>query len=69
LISAGFDAHRDDLLGQMQVSESGFAKMTEILIEFANKHCQGRIISMLEGGYDLNGLAESVYEHLKALGT
>jgi acetoin utilization deacetylase AcuC-like enzyme len=68
LISAGFDAHRDDLLGQMQVSEFGFGKMTRLLVEFATKHCQGRIISMLEGGYSLSGLQTSVFEHLKALG-
>jgi len=68
LISAGFDAHRDDLLGQMHVTEDGFGKMTEILAAFAEKHCQGRIISMLEGGYDLSGLSCSVYEHLKSMG-
>jgi len=68
LISAGFDAHQDDLLGQMQVSEFGFAKMTEIVVALAEKHCQGKIISMLEGGYDLSGLSSSVYEHLKSLG-
>ena len=69
LISAGFDAHKDDLLGQMQVSEFGFGKMTELLVKFADKHCQGKIISMLEGGYDLSGLSSSVYEHLKSLGS
>jgi len=68
LISAGFDAHRDDLLGQMRVSEFGFAKLTRILVDFAEKHCQGRIISMLEGGYNLSALQTSVFEHLKALG-
>jgi acetoin utilization deacetylase AcuC-like enzyme len=67
LVSAGFDAHRDDLLGQMRVSEDGFGKMTKIISAFAEKHCQGNIISMLEGGYDLSGLSSSVYEHLKSL--
>lgn len=67
LISSGFDAHKDDPLGQMQVSEFGFAKMTDMVVKFANKHCDGKIISMLEGGYNLNALSVSVNEHLKSL--
>lgn len=68
LISAGFDSHKDDLLGQMQVTESGFALMTDMVVNFAEKHCSGRIISMLEGGYNLSGLSASVNEHLRSLG-
>ncbi len=67
LISAGFDAHKEDPLGGMQVTTAGFYKMTELVSRFANRFCQGRIISFLEGGYDLNALAESVYRHLLCL--
>ena len=67
LISAGFDAHKEDPLGGMQVTTAGFYKMTELVSQFANRFCQGRIISFLEGGYDLNALAESVYRHLLCL--
>ncbi|KAA3609986.1 MAG: histone deacetylase [Calditrichaeota bacterium] len=66
-ISAGFDAHVSDPIGGMNVSSDGFAQMTKIITAFANDHCDGKIISMLEGGYDLNGLAESVTEHLMVL--
>jgi len=63
-ISAGFDAHKNDPIGGMAVSENGFAKMTRIVMDYAEKHCEGKIISMLEGGYDLEGLSQSVYHHL-----
>lgn len=66
-ISAGFDAHKNDPIGGMIVSEEGFAEMTKLVMAFADKHCAGRIISMLEGGYDLDGLSSSVYHHLKTL--
>lgn len=64
-ISAGFDAHKNDPIGGMNVSESGFGEMTKIIMQFADTHCGGKIISMLEGGYDLGGLSRSVYHHLK----
>ncbi len=67
LISAGFDAHISDPIGGMNVTDNGFADMTSEVVKFANKHCAGKIISMLEGGYDLNGLAKSVAGHLIAL--
>ena len=67
LISAGFDAHESDPIGGMKLTDNGFAKMTEIVVDFANKYCNERIISVLEGGYNLNGLAESVGAHLKVL--
>jgi acetoin utilization deacetylase AcuC-like enzyme len=65
IISAGFDAHQSDPLGAMQVSAEGFYKMTELVCRFAQKHCQGRVISVLEGGYSHPGLAESVLRHLQ----
>ena len=68
LISAGFDAHRADPLAGMSLTEDGYAAMTSILKASADKHCGGRIISLLEGGYDLAALGASVEAHLRALG-
>ncbi len=67
LISAGFDAHRDDPLAGMQLTEAGFAKLTDIVAGFAEKICQGRVISLLEGGYNLEKLAASVAAHIEVL--
>lgn len=67
LISAGFDAYMNDPLSSMLVSIKGFGKMTQIVKELAEIYCEGRIISSLEGGYDLAGLAECVEEHLLVL--
>ncbi|MCC6240757.1 MAG: histone deacetylase [Phycisphaerales bacterium] len=67
LISAGFDAHRDDPLADMQMSEEGFGLMTRSLVAMADRHCQGRIVSALEGGYNLRALGRSVVSHLMAL--
>ena len=68
LISAGFDAHRDDPLASMEVTEKGFSGMTRIVRDAAEEHCGGRVVSVLEGGYDLNALARSVEAHLRELG-
>jgi acetoin utilization deacetylase AcuC-like enzyme/formylglycine-generating enzyme required for sulfatase activity len=67
LISAGFDAHEDDLLGGMNVTAEGFAEMTSIVMDIAEECCDGRIVSVLEGGYELDGLADSVEAHILAL--
>ena len=67
LISAGFDAHRNDPLAQMQLTEDSFAKFTTLVREVAERYAGGRIVSVLEGGYDLHGLSRSVEEHLKLL--
>ncbi len=66
-ISAGFDAHKDDPLGDMQLTPEGFAQMTAILKELAENICNGRIVSVLEGGYNLEGLSMSVSAHIAAL--
>jgi acetoin utilization deacetylase AcuC-like enzyme len=66
-ISAGFDAHREDDLGQMGLVESDYAYMTRRLMELANLHAGGRIVSTLEGGYNLSALARSVAAHVKVL--
>jgi acetoin utilization deacetylase AcuC-like enzyme len=67
LISAGFDAHADDPLAQMQLSDAGFAAITNQLVDFANVHCHGKIVSALEGGYNLAALGRSVVCHLQVL--
>jgi acetoin utilization deacetylase AcuC-like enzyme/formylglycine-generating enzyme required for sulfatase activity len=67
LISAGFDAHKDDLLGGMKVTAEGFAQLTQIVKEISEKCCEGRLVSVLEGGYGLEGLAASVEAHIQVL--
>jgi acetoin utilization deacetylase AcuC-like enzyme len=67
LISAGFDAHEHDPLGGMKVTAKGYAALTRIVKQIADRCCQGRIVSVLEGGYDLDGLADSVEAHIRAL--
>jgi len=60
LVSAGFDIHHNDPLGGMSVTESGFTKMTKMLMEAAEEVCGGKLLFVLEGGYDLSGLTNSV---------
>jgi len=67
LISAGFDAHRDDPLASMGLTEEGYAALTGIVAGIARRHSKGRILSCLEGGYNLNALAASVERHVVAL--
>jgi len=67
LISAGFDAHTDDLLGSMKVTAQGFAELTQIVKAIAEKCCEGRLVSILEGGYHPDGLADSVEAHIQVL--
>lgn len=67
IISAGFDAHGDDPLAQLLVNEADFAWATERLCTLAAKHCPGRIVSTLEGGYDLRALARSTSAHVRTL--
>jgi len=67
IISAGFDAHVRDPLGSLELEEEDFAWITLQLMEIAQTHCDGKIVSVLEGGYDLQGLAGGVGAHLQAL--
>ena len=67
VISAGFDAHHRDPLGGLRLTEADFAWITEKLVESAGRHCRGRVVSVLEGGYDLDGLSLSVGEHVRVL--
>ena len=69
LISAGFDAHIRDPLGNINLTSHDFFNLTKMIVQIANIHCTGKIISFLEGGYDLIALKESVKEHLMALRT
>ena len=66
-ISAGFDAHRDDDLGQMGLVEQDYAWITQRIKDVAKKHSKGRIVSSLEGGYNLQALARSVEAHIRVL--
>ena len=66
-VSAGFDAHREDELGQLGLVEADYAWITKRLVELAERHAGGRIVSCLEGGYNLSALARSVAAHLRVL--
>ena len=66
-ISAGFDAHYEDDMGNLGLVESDYAWVTEQLMQVAKESAQGRIVSMLEGGYVMSPLARSVAAHIKAL--
>ncbi len=67
LVSAGFDAHRADPLAGLELEEADFAWVTSRLIEAARQHCRGKLVSVLEGGYDLRALAGSAAAHVSAL--
>jgi acetoin utilization deacetylase AcuC-like enzyme len=66
-VSAGFDAHRDDDMGGMALVEADYAWLTRAIMQVARQYAGGRIVSCLEGGYDLSSLARSVVAHLKVL--
>jgi acetoin utilization deacetylase AcuC-like enzyme len=67
VISAGFDAHRDDPLASMDLTEEGYGELTSMVASIAKNFSSGRILACLEGGYHLQALAESVDQHLQAL--
>ena len=67
LISAGFDARAGDPLGRLRLTDDDFAELTRFCMQIANDHTAGRLVSVLEGGYDLQGLAEGVAAHVNAL--
>lgn len=67
LVSAGFDGHRADPLAGLNFETSDFAQVTRLLCDFATDACDGRVVSVLEGGYDLEALADSVAAHVKVL--
>jgi acetoin utilization deacetylase AcuC-like enzyme len=67
IVSAGFDAHRADPLAQLRLDAADFAWLTGRLMDVARTHCGGKLVSLLEGGYDLDALAESAAAHVRAL--
>jgi acetoin utilization deacetylase AcuC-like enzyme len=67
MISAGFDAHRADPLAMLELADDDYRWVTAGLVELAQAHAQGRVVSMLEGGYDLTALSNSALAHLNAL--
>ena len=69
LVSAGFDGHTADPLGDFLLTEDDFAWVTGLIVDTAERHSEGRIVSVLEGGYDLDALARSVAAHLAVLGS
>ena len=67
LVSAGFDAHRADPIGGMSLESGSYGKLTRMIVELAGRCCEGRVVSVLEGGYNLEALAESITAHVAAL--
>ena len=69
IISCGFDSHRDDPLGGMSLTEAAFGEMTAMLVKAADKHCEGKILSVFEGGYNSRANGLCLYNHLKEMQT
>jgi acetoin utilization deacetylase AcuC-like enzyme len=67
MISAGFDAHLTDPLGQLRLEDEDYVSMTATLKQWADEACGGRLVSTLEGGYNLDTLGETVKNHVRAL--
>jgi acetoin utilization deacetylase AcuC-like enzyme len=67
LISAGFDSRLGDPLGRFRLSDTDFGELTSLMLEMSDKHAHGRLVSVLEGGYDLDGLTHAVSAHTQAL--
>ncbi len=67
IISAGFDSRKDDPLGCFDVTDDAFARMTRTTMDVARRHCDNRVVSLLEGGYNVDGLARGVAAHVEAL--
>lgn len=67
LISAGFDSRRDDPLGRFTLDDDDFTDLTQVMLDIAKEYADGRLISVLEGGYRLEGLASATAAHVKAL--
>jgi acetoin utilization deacetylase AcuC-like enzyme len=67
IISAGFDAHKGDPLGQLLLGDEDFVQMTRVVKQWAEEACAGRVISCMEGGYNLNTLGGTVRAHVREL--
>jgi acetoin utilization deacetylase AcuC-like enzyme len=69
MISAGFDSRLGDPLGQFRLSDADFTELTQLVLEVADKYAKGRVVSVLEGGYNLDGLTRAVHAHAEVLNT
>jgi acetoin utilization deacetylase AcuC-like enzyme len=67
LLSAGFDSRMDDPLGHFCLTDEDFGELTDMMTDIAEKYCDGRLVSLLEGGYNLDGLARAAEAHVRAL--
>ena len=67
LVSAGFDSRLGDPLGQFRLTDNDFATLTNLMLDLAKEHADGKLVSVLEGGYDLNGLGKAAAAHAKTL--
>ena len=67
LLSAGFDAHKDDPLAQINLESKDYYTLTKRILSMAKKLCGGKVVSILEGGYDLKALSSCVLEHIRIL--
>ncbi len=67
LLSAGFDAHREDPVGSLSLETEDFGQLTDSVLQVANQHCRGRLVSLLEGGYNVDVLPKCVERHLECL--
>lgn len=67
MISAGFDSHKDDPIGSLGLESEDFRTLTQSLVRIADRYCQGKIVSVLEGGYNVDALAQCVHTHLEEL--
>ncbi len=67
LVSAGFDSRKDDRLGCFAITDEGFRELTRLVMDIADRHCAGRLVSLLEGGYNLQGNAQAAVAHVEAL--
>ncbi len=67
VLSTGFDAHRDDPLADIQLTDEGFRSLSRFLVELANRFCGGKIISLLEGGYERESLTRCTEIHIREL--
>ncbi|MEO0416544.1 MAG: histone deacetylase, partial [Verrucomicrobiota bacterium] len=67
ILSAGFDSRENDPLGDFKLTDADFAALTRFLMDLAETHCSGKLLSLLEGGYNQQGLASAVSSHVKTL--
>ena len=67
VVSAGFDSRRDDLLGCFDLTDEAFRRMTRIAMDYADSCCEGRLVSLLEGGYNIDGTALAAAAHVETL--